>query len=77
MKLDAILHVLTSAPVPWTSTVTQLADLGVHLPHYKTNDVRSECNNVPKRLLMKKYGTLIDNKHEMVSCNLFLMNKYF
>ncbi|XP_046673304.1 kinetochore-associated protein 1 isoform X3 [Homalodisca vitripennis] len=62
-KLDAILHVLNSAPVPWTATVAQLAEQGVRLPHYRASEVYNECNNVPKKLIMKKYGVQFDRKN--------------
>ncbi|XP_054266831.1 kinetochore-associated protein 1-like [Macrosteles quadrilineatus] len=60
LKLDAILHVLRSAPVPWTPLVTQLAEQGARLPGDKANDVRNESSNVPRRLIMKEYRVKVD-----------------
>nr|XP_012139926.1 PREDICTED: kinetochore-associated protein 1 isoform X3 [Megachile rotundata] len=55
-KLQQTLEVLKAASVPWSSSITNLAETSSTLDHTLAFQIRTECNYVPIKLILKKYG---------------------
>lgn len=55
-KLQQTLEVLKKASVPWSSTMTTLAEENGNLDYALASQIRIEYNSVPIKLILKKYG---------------------
>jgi len=67
-QLEQILAVLKKAPVPWSSTITTLAEIGNNFDHDLVFKIKIECDYVPIKLIVKKYGcTTIDVNNRLMS----------
>jgi hypothetical protein len=67
-QLEQILAVLRKAPVPWSSTITTLAEIGSNFDHDLVFKIRIERDYVPIKLILKKYGcTTIDVNNRLIS----------
>ncbi|XP_018406834.1 PREDICTED: kinetochore-associated protein 1 [Cyphomyrmex costatus] len=55
-RLEQTLIVLRKAPVPWSSTIATLAETGINYDHSLSFKIKIECDYVPTKLILKKYG---------------------
>ncbi|KYN24330.1 Kinetochore-associated protein 1 [Trachymyrmex cornetzi] len=55
-RLEQTLVVLRKAPVPWSSIITTLAETSINYDHGLSFKIKTECNYVPTKLILKKYG---------------------
>ncbi|XP_032665810.1 kinetochore-associated protein 1 [Odontomachus brunneus] len=55
-RLEQTLEVLRRAPVPWTSTISTLAETSSNFDHSLSSKIKIECDYVPIKLVLKKYG---------------------
>ncbi|XP_076175419.1 kinetochore component rough deal isoform X1 [Ptiloglossa arizonensis] len=55
-KLQQTLEVLKKASVPWSSTMVILAEASTNIDHVLASQIRMECNCVPIKIILKKYG---------------------
>lgn len=50
------LAVLRRAPVPWSSTIISLSETSSNFDHELSFEIKIECEYVPIKLILKKYG---------------------
>ncbi|XP_046140981.1 kinetochore-associated protein 1 isoform X1 [Osmia bicornis bicornis] len=55
-KLQQVLEVLKNVSVPWSPTIKNLAETSSTVDHILASQIRTECNYVPIKLILKKYG---------------------
>lgn len=55
-RLEQTLAILKKAPVPWSSTIATLAETSSNFDHDLSTKIKSECNYVSIKLILKKYG---------------------
>ncbi|XP_025987526.1 kinetochore-associated protein 1 isoform X2 [Solenopsis invicta] len=55
-RLEQSLIVVRKAPVPWSSTITTLAETGINCGHSLSCKIKIESDYVPIKLILKKYG---------------------
>ncbi|KAK2580274.1 hypothetical protein KPH14_012521 [Odynerus spinipes] len=55
-RLKQTLEVLKKAPVPWTSTISTLAEISTKFEHPLATKIKIEHDYVPIKLILKKYG---------------------
>ncbi|XP_076766662.1 kinetochore component rough deal [Xylocopa sonorina] len=56
IKLQQTLEIVKRASVPWSSTIETLAEMSQNFDHILASQIRIECNYVPIKLILKKYG---------------------
>lgn len=57
-QLVQILAVLRKAPVPWSSTIAALAEMGSKCDHSLVHKIKIERDYVPMKLILKKYACM-------------------
>ncbi|KAL0108230.1 hypothetical protein PUN28_015052 [Cardiocondyla obscurior] len=55
-RLEQTLTVLRKAPVPWSSTITTLAETSINYDHNLSFEIKIERDYVPVKLVLIKYG---------------------
>ncbi|KYM77244.1 Kinetochore-associated protein 1 [Atta colombica] len=55
-RLEQTLIVLRKAPVPWSSIIATLAETSINYNHSLSFKIKTECDYVPTKLILKKYG---------------------
>jgi hypothetical protein len=56
VQAKAILSAACQAPVPWSSTITQLAEKGEKLEHPLAHDIEEEHQIVPLKTVLRHYN---------------------
>lgn len=70
-RLEQTLVVLRKAPVPWSSIIATLAETNINLDHSLTFNIKIECDYVPIKLILKKYGyATIGVNNVGISCSI-------
>lgn len=55
-RLEQTLIILRKAPVPWSPTITTLAETSINYNHSLSFKIKIECDYVPIKLILMKYG---------------------
>ncbi|KAF7379791.1 hypothetical protein HZH68_016739 [Vespula germanica] len=55
-RLKLTLEILKKAPVPWSSTISQLAEISIKFEHPLSTKIKIERDYVPIKFILKKYG---------------------
>ncbi|XP_067002138.2 kinetochore-associated protein 1 [Anabrus simplex] len=55
-RIHCILEVLKAAPVPWSNTVTLLAEQGLQLNHPLVAEIRTQQHLIAAKIVFKKYN---------------------
>ncbi|XP_014472123.1 PREDICTED: kinetochore-associated protein 1 [Dinoponera quadriceps] len=55
-RLEQTLEVLKRAPVPWSSTISTLAETSSNFDHSLSSKIKLERDYIPKKIVLKKYG---------------------
>jgi len=76
--LEQTLIVLRKAPVPWSSIIATLAETSINYNHNLSFKIKTECDYVPTKLILKKYGyATIGVNNVGISCGIvFYLSLY-
>ncbi len=74
MQAKAILAALCQAPVPWSTTITELAEKGKKLEHPLSEKIKEEHQIVPLKTVLRHYNIHIFDLNDMLLMDCIVRN---